>query len=963
MNIYRAFYYLTILLLTAITGLLVYSVWSSNRAYLQMPPSLVSWEVPGQERANAQVNAEGWIQNALKLQHRQLDPHLIVITTRDGFTADALTQVNGNIVVFEQLFNQFSNNTYQVKQLTDLTGIEYSGFSGATYEDLSNLKNVPEKQVRLYEKNTGRKWNFFGEGIILTNDSTVLVLRRGMEYNGNLRLIANPLNIPYQGVFEITTSPNPSLAAFSIDLTPAGSAMFNANHLPVSFPAMYSIQRNLFKMYYFAGNFSHYNVDVPFNFAAIPWLMQVKSLYTRFTNEEAFWRWYYPTLNAIIAESEKKIEANQRLVPLIDPDRPVTFTVEGRNIVRNTVGGSEKFFMTGVNLGPALPGQYFTWMPEQKETYARWFGQIASLNVNTIRVYTLMPPAFYQALYEFNGARAASDQPPLYFLQEIWPEEHPQDNNYLGEKYNREYHQEIEFAVDAVHGNAQVPDREFRADGLYSYDVSPWLIGYLVGREMEPDEVNATDALNPGYAFKGEYFYSEPAATPTEAWLAASCDVALSIEVSKYKNRPLLSIVNWPTLDPIAHESERTIYASTKPHNDQSIVNINNIGITPGQDVGFFGSYHIYPNYPDFMNNDVLYGDYFDDQGVFRYGGYLRQFMGFHTRYPAVVAEYGISTSSVTAHFNPEGLNHGGLSEGQQAEYIIRMTNAILREGYSGAILFEWMNEWVKKTWSTDFYMIPYERHVLWHNVIDPEQNYGLISYEAAPSRMQTVYQAASPTQRIQSISVGQNASYLEIEISGSQLMDPGHPLPIAISTYALKYETEPIWEFFLNLDYNTSTKLLVNPGYNWVRNRFFAKPADFGEYQEMQLATIRGHRSAKEIVVPQIDVNLSQLGVGKFINNENQVQVEDDTVRIRLPYGLLGISDPSSATVLFDPESFVPSQQDQIGTRKTDAIVFDLPGEGIRVEYKPKTWEVPTYIERFKDGFTTLAEYFATLP
>ena len=961
MNIYRTLYYFTIFILTSVTGLIIYSVWSSNNTYNQTPPSPIAWEVSGETHAAAQTNSDDWIQNALKLQHRTTDPHLLLITTSDGFSADSLAKVNGNIVVLEQLFNQFSDNQYKIKQLSDLTEIAYTGFAGATYEDLSNMSNVPEKQVRLYENLTGKKWNFFGEGILLTNDKSVIILRRGVEYNDSVHLLANGMDIPYTGIFEITASNNPVLANFSIDLNPSGQKLLKDNGLPSTFPALFSVERNVFKLYYFAGNFSHYKVDVPFYFAAIPKLMQVKELYTRFTNEEPFWRWYYPTLNAMVTESENRIATHQRLIPLINPQRPVTFSVKDLAIYHNTSTGSQEFFMKGVNLGPALPGAYFTVLPQDKETYSRWLEQMMDLNINTVRVYTLLPPAFYQALYEFNRGRQAASLTPLYFLQEIWPEEKPENNNYLGEEYNKIYHKEIEFNVDAVHGNAQIPDRKFRADGLYSYDVSPYLIGYLVGREMEPDEVNATDTLNKGYTFAGKYFFAEKNATPTEAWLAASCDYALSIESSKYNNNPLLSIVNWPTLDPIEHSSEWSGYGTTsKAYNDRTTVNINHIGLTPGHDTGFFGSYHIYPNFPDFMNNDILYANYYDSDGIFRYGGYLRQFFQQHTRYPAVVAEYGISTSSLTAHVNPNGLNHGGLTEKQQAEYIIRMTDAIVKEGYSGAIIFEWMNEWVKKTWTTDFYMIPYERHVLWHNVLDPEQNYGLLSYEAAPSTFKTVYLAKNPAQQIQQVRMGQNASYLELEITSSVPFDKTEKLPILISTYSLQNESKPTWEFALNT--GGTSMLLVNPGYNWLKNRFLSKPEDPANFEEMIQLTNRKSVSKENIIVQEISKNISRMWVGPFKNNQNQLQYDGNILRIRLPYGLIGFSDPSSRQVLYDTRSFVPTAQDQIGTRTTDSITLSLPTENLTFSYSPKKWEVPSYIERYKDGFTSIANYFAAL-
>lgn len=81
----------------------------------------------------------------------------------------------------------------------------------------------------------------------------------------------------------------------------------------------------------------------------------------------------------------------------------------------------------------------------------------------------------------------------LWLYQEIWPEEHPADNNYLGGDYNTTYQAEIKMDIDAIHGRANIAQRTGRAYGYYTADVSPYIVGYLVGREMEPEEVISTN--------------------------------------------------------------------------------------------------------------------------------------------------------------------------------------------------------------------------------------------------------------------------------------------------------------------------------------------------------------------------------------------------------------------------------------------------------------------------------------
>ena len=66
------------------------------------------------------------------------------------------------------------------------------------------------------------------------------------------------------------------------------------------------------------------------------------------------------------------------------------------------------------------------------------------------------------------------------------------------------------------------------------------------------------------------------------------------------------------------------------------------------------------------MNNEPFYNEYVDSEGRFRYGGYLQQFMGIHTKYPAVVAEFGLATGMGNAHYSPDGYHHGSMSEQMQ---------------------------------------------------------------------------------------------------------------------------------------------------------------------------------------------------------------------------------------------------------------------------------------------------------
>jgi len=691
-------------------------------------------------------------------------PDVMFLNSANAFNDELLLEVDGNIILSEMIFSEFGGNIERREYLENLIGNEFTGFIGKTYNDLSDRDEVPAKVIELYET-MHDKWTYYGEGIVMSNEETIIVLEKGLDYKGQLDVVTQDVTAPYTGYFEVLKNNNDSEVNYNIKTTDSGESQLSEHGLFSTFPALVSVSTRLYDWHYLAGAFSEIDVNVPSEYDLMPEIMKNKILYDTGFDEELYWKWYYSYLSKSLKDRKVNVDYSEQ--DSVDNNK---FIVEDKTIKHKISDTEAKvFFMKGINLGAALPGKTFTEFPMDKSVYTQWLNDMGTLNINTLRIYTLLPPVFYEALFDYN---TTADK-PIYLLQEIWPEENPYMHNYLGEAYNKTYRQEIEYVVHAIHGNMNIPKRSYRAYGMYTYDVSEYLIGYLVGREMEPDEVQVTDNLNKKYSYKGRYLYSEPGASPTEAWLASACDYALQIEDNFYSDKPLTAIVSWPTLDLAEHDSEWNLSGNkTTLYNDSTVVDINNIGTRKENTTGFFGAYHIYPNYPDFINNESDYNNYHDDQGRFRYGGYLQEFMNYHNRYPAVVAEYGISTSSETAHVSPDGYNHGGLSELDQANGIIRMTEAIVREGYNGAIIFEWMDEWAKKTWTTEPYMIPYNRHPLWHNILDPEQNYGLLAVEVNDPEYTLISKDLKHDQ-VKSISAGQNESfiYFKFELTDSNML------------------------------------------------------------------------------------------------------------------------------------------------------------------------------------------------
>jgi hypothetical protein len=712
----------------------------------------------------------------------------------------------------------------------------------------------------------------------------------------------------------------------------------------------------------------------------------------------------------------------------------------------------------GVNIGTALPGKHFTQFPMTREVYQSWLEQVAELNANTIRLYTLLDPLFYQAFHEYN--RSAEPAKRLWLLQEIWPEENVPGKNYFSPDYMEEYKQEIRHVIDALHGSAEIRARRGRAFGSYRADVSPYLLGLLIGRELEPDEVLHTNTVNKDLnIYEGRFLQAAAGSNSTEVWLAMMCDYAMEYGQEVYGWQQPVSFVSWPTLDPLEHPTEWEPHGL--PYNDMAEVNPAHLQAGPDNLAGFFGSYHIYPNYPDFMNNEPEYDKYVDEEGILRYGGYLRDFMAVHPPYPALVAEFGMATGVATAHVHPHGFDHGGVSEQQQGEMIVRMFKAILREGYAGGVIFELMDEWAKKTWITEPYMVPFERNIYWQNALCPEQNYGLLAMESAKvpfsetsplynqdvNFMHKTENTVSPEKEqkvlgLKSLWVDHNETYLylglELETSeraltsgnadaGGRFLPPGTGLLIGLDTFGPERGTKrlPIGEehsphglefvILITADEEDAC-LLVTSSYNRSKHNYSSPPSN--SYQnnvEEKWESIRPLVNRERVAedgtyFPAIYSNQSILKGGNFYpegedyNSLALYYANEDSGRLelRLPWALLGFSDPSTRQVIDDPRehresplrdalqtttspgisicalsfSFTPVEKAGTPFRDIEGIE---PGElpALALDYLPRNpfgtgfsltlpfytwefWEEPDYRSRHKKSFPIIRDFFS---
>ena len=165
-------------------------------------------------------------------------------------------------------------------------------------------------------------------------------------------------------------------------------------------------------------------------------------------------------------------------------------------------------------------------------------------------------------------------------------------------------------------------------------------------------------------------------------------------------------------------------------------MNLAKFELKGGFSAGIFASYHVYPFNPEFIIYDPAYVATKDRNGKTNsYLGYMLDLVKAHEGVPVFVTEFGLPSSFGVAHINKSAWDHGGYTESAQASATIELYDAIVDSGAAGAVIFEWIDEWFKRTWMTNPTMLPKDRGPMWYDVLSPEESFGIKSYFPVPGQ------------------------------------------------------------------------------------------------------------------------------------------------------------------------------------------------------------------------------------
>jgi hypothetical protein len=320
---------------------------------------------------------------------------------------------------------------------------------------------------------------------------------------------------------------------------------------------------------------------------------------------------------------------------------------------------------------------------------------------------------------------------------------------------------------------------------------------------------------------------------------------------------------------------------------------------------------------------------------------------------PTLIAEYGVPSSRGVAHLDPDGRSHGGHDEQGMAAIDARLTREIRESGAAGSIVFAWLDEWFKKNWAVVDYEIPLDNTRLWHNVMDAEQNYGIVGEYAGEEKATPrlggdpeLWRKLPPLQErppgstggLQRLRAGADESfvYLAVELSAGKFPWSNRGIQLAIDTYLTgvgqhrlprsEVQSEVGFEFLIDLAGPEHGTLAVTPDYQ--RHDFRVDPAtgdNFGRFSRRPVVT-RNRMDARfdSLFVLTNRARFGRDGTffpargydrGRLKHGTETASSLSDwyldeksgLLELRMPWDLLNVTDPSTRTILFDQQTSGP--------------------------------------------------------
>jgi len=695
------------------------------------------------------------------------------------------------------------------------------------------------------------------------------------------------------------------------------------------------------------------------------------------------WGWYVDLRPNAEPTAVTKIENNALCIP-------------------DGTGGWQPLQVRGVTLTAAEPGVYAGDFTTDRETYLSWFAEIDALGANTVRVPSIMSEDFYQAFYEYNVDR----EKPLYLIQGVSIDEYVMDSTYdvFDERFVEEFRTSCLVAVDVIHGARKLSREELPSAGWGSFtrDVSPWVIGWVLGSSWEPETVayaNDKYASAPDYnSFNGVYLHTAEDATPVEAMLAYVGDSMLSYETKRYKQQRVFAFFSTVDTDPlvinVAPEANEELTLKTP-------IDTERILCTDAVRSGRFAAYAIYPYSTDRLTAaddaewarlGVTRAEFATENGGSNdYAAYLKCLNNHHT-VPVLIVEFGASSSRAPSKFDwNTGRHFGGMTEREQGEAIVSSWNDILTSGCAGGLLAAWQDDWGRSA-SARGEADP-DHLVYWSDFQSAQQAMGILTFEPGETTpVCTVDGDPSEWTAEEHVLtlVGGSALYVRYDEKFVYLMVKKSGLDLDTDTLYIPIDTtqesgsnycreldvkfERAADFLLVINGKENSRLLVQERYDLFHSAQISSHFD-RNLPDRDSASFGGWYLPISVDSedPSVGYDTGRLRYGNAdpaspdYDSLADFAAGTDCVEIRLPWQLLHFSNPSGMEIhsdYYENQGVLSHSIDRMYVGLRDGRI-GFEGERIAMgEVRLRGWlEDVTYHTRHKQSYDVLQSCWSVLP
>ena len=373
----------------------------------------------------------------------------------------------------------------------------------------------------------------------------------------------------------------------------------------------------------------------------------------------------------------------------------------------------------------------------------------------------------------------------------------------------------------------------------------------------------------------------------------------------------------------------------------------NHVLPTSAWPAGTFASFHAYPYYPDFLRYEKGLQDEEWGGDKDAYAGYLMALKDhFADHMPLLVTEFGVPSSLGSAHYGTNGRDQGNHTEQDAMAMDADMMRMMQDKGIGAAFVFAWTDEWFKRTWNTEEHQDS-ERRQLWHDPLTNEQWFGLVATDSEPVTDAAV-ELTPETGDYEYLYAWADASYVHLEVTMREA------LPDKLVVDADVLDGPDAADYRVSVDVAAGTaRLDVRRELDPMRLDTEVRPYHPDEAEAWHLYRLITNR---EFARGGTTTPAEYLDVGELVQGDWDPQSDDydslatwqvdepgRTVRLRIPWSMLGFADPSSHLALGEGKPAERVTVDGIGfdaRRGRSHRAAGLPLAGLEQHRLPGTAE-----------------------